>query len=840
MSSLQYTNLSSDASSEDILVQLALDVDLTLSHAAEQLWRQLNPELWERTHNPWAVLQTVSGQNLKRITSAPAFRAILDEIVRARSAENETQRWFQQAHPNSPLTSVAYFSMEYMLSEALPIYSGGLGNVAGDQLKAANDLGVPVVGVGLLYSQGYFRQELDRDGAQRALYPFNDPGQLPVRPVRDGNGDWLRLTVPFPGIDLWVRVWEVQVGRTKLFLLDTNDPANVPEYRGITSELYGGGLELRLRQEHVLGIGGWRLLRALGIHPQVCHLNEGHAAFAVLERAASYRDDAGRVFPVALAVTRAGNLFTTHTPVEAGFDRFPVDLMRTHFERYCAERLGIDFEDLMALGRRNPADQAEPFNMAYLAIRGSGAVNGVSRLHGVVSRALFEPLFPRWPTEEVPVGHVTNGIHVPTWDSNEARQMWKDVCGHDCWQGNQEGMEGQVRGTADATIWNMRTAARQSLITYIRSRYSRQIAIQGGSASEIAEAAGIFDPNALTLGFARRFATYKRPNLLLHDPDRLTRILGNRQRPVQIVLAGKAHPKDADGQAMIRQWSDFIHRSGVHSSVVFLSDYDMLLTSQMVGGVDVWINTPRRPWEASGTSGMKILVNGGLNLSETDGWWAEAYTPDVGWAIGDGREHGDDPAWDAAEAEAVYDLLEEHVIPEFYERNEAGIPAKWVARIRESMARLTPEYSANRAVRQYTEEHYIPAAVAYGARADQKGKLGSEVLAWQQKLAGDWHRVAFGALKVESKNGAAHLEVPVYLGGLDPDVLRVELFANGLNGEAPMRKEMDRGAPLPADGFLYTASVEGNRPPSDFTPRVIPHHPTAGVPLEANQILWLK
>jgi len=840
MSNLPYSNLSSDTTSEDILVQLALDVNWTLSRAADTLWRRLNPDLWERTHNPWAVLQTVSGQDLKRITSEPSFRSSLDEIVRTRSAENESPRWFQQTHPRSPLTSVAYFSMEYMLSEALPIYSGGLGNVAGDQLKAASDLGVPVVGVGLLYSQGYFRQEFNRDGSQRAVYPFNDPGQLPVRPVRDANGGWMRFTIPFPGCDLWLRAWEVQVGLVRLLLLDTNDPANIPEFRTVANELYGGGPELRLRQEHVLGIGGWRLLRALSIHPEVCHLNEGHAAFAVLERAASYMDDTGKGFREALAVTRAGNLFTTHTPVEAGFDRFSADLMRTHFERYCAERLGITFDELLALGRRDPANGQEPFNMAYLAIRGSGGVNGVSRLHGAVSRALFDPLFPRWPVEEVPVSYVTNGVHVPTWDSDEAHQFWKNLCGSNCWQGGLARMETQVRGTPDGPLWSMRTAARKSLIEFVRPRYAQQVAIQGGSAREIAEAGKIFDVNALTLGFARRFATYKRPNLLLHDPDRLARILGNPQRPVQLVIAGKAHPQDGAGQEMIRQWNEFIHRSGFYSSVVFLSDYDMLLTEHLVGGVDVWINTPRRPWEASGTSGMKVLVNGGLNLSELDGWWAEAYAPDVGWAVGDGHEHGDDPAWDAADANATYALVEEHIIPEFYQRSEAGIPGKWVARIRESMARLTPQYSAYRTVRQYTEDHYLPAAVSYIARAAQGGKLGGEVLAWEQTLSAHWNTISFGSLKVESKGRALHFEVPVYLGELDPSAVQVELFAAGRNGDGPLRKAMNRGAQLPNGGLIYAVSVEDDRPPSAFTPRVIPRHPSASVPLEAGQILWQK
>jgi glycogen phosphorylase len=833
MGNLRYTNLPSETPNEDELAELALDVSSSWNRVTDELWSQLNPELWERTRNPWIVLQTVSSERLRRVTSEPAFRASLSELLRARAEERDAPGWFQNAHPDSPLKCVAYFSMEYMLSEALPIYSGGLGNVAGDQLKAANDLGVPVVGIGLLYSQGYFRQELDRNGGQRALYPFNDPGQLPIRPLRDASGDWLRLCIPFPGCDLWIRAWEVQVGRAKLYLLDTNDPANVPEYRGITSELYGGGPDLRIRQEIVLGIGGWRLLRSLGIKPEVCHLNEGHAAFAVLDRAASYMDDAGHAFESALAVTRAGNLFTTHTPVEAGFDRFPVDLMYTHFGQYCVDRLKVSFDQLMAMGRRDPGDHGEPFNMAYLALHGSGAVNGVSRLHGAVSRSLFQPMFPRWPTGEVPVGHVTNGVHVTTWDSDDAHELWMEFCGQRCWHSDLGQMENKIRETPGARLWTLRTKAKRSLIDYIRSRYSRQIAVQGASAREIAEAAQLFDPAALTLGFARRFATYKRPNLLLHDPERLRRILHDPQRPVQLVIAGKAHPNDGAGQDMIRQWANFIRQAHGRPSVVFLSDYDMLMTQELVSGVDVWINTPRRPWEASGTSGMKVLVNGGLNLSELDGWWAEAYAPEAGWAIGDGREHGDDPAWDAAEAQAVYELLEREVIPEFYQRNEAGIPSKWVARIRESMARLTPEYSANRVVRQYTSDYYIPAATAYSARADQHGKLGVDLVAWQQRLRGEWNGVCFGALKVESRGGLHHFEVPVYLDGVDPDAVRVELFADG-----PFRKSMDRGAVLPANGFLYSTSIEDHRSASDFTPRVIPYHPGALVPLEASQILW--
>jgi starch phosphorylase len=526
------------------------------------------------------------------------------------------------------VTCIAYFSMEFMLSEALPIYSGGLGNVAGDQLKAASDLGVPVVGVGLLYSQGYFRQVIDNEGAQQALYPYNDPGQLPITPLRLPNGEWLRLEISLPGYSVWLRAWQVQVGRVKLYLLDSNDAANFPAHRGITSELYGGGQELRLQQELLLGIGGWRLLAALRIKPEVCHLNEGHAAFAVLERALGCTKEFGLPFETALAVTRAGNHFTTHTAVTAGFDRFEPSLIKQYLGAYADQKLGIQLHDLLALGRQNSSDESEPFNMAYLAIRGSGSVNGVSRLHGKVSRHMFEPLFPQWPAVEVPVGYVTNGVHVPTWDSSEADDLWTKACGKDRWLGTLESLGQDIRKVSDETLWQFRTAASKSMVEYARDRLSVQLAASGAPAVAVDTAKHLFNPDALTLGFARRFATYKRPNLLLHDPERLLRLLTDIQRPVQLIIAGKAHPADNAGRDLIQRWIRFIGRSDARSHVIFLSDYDMLLTERLVQGVDVWINTPRRPWEACGTSGMKVLVNGGINISELDGWWAEAYTPE--------------------------------------------------------------------------------------------------------------------------------------------------------------------------------------------------------------------
>ena len=814
----------------DSLAELALDMHWTWTHVTDQVWRQLDPELWAITHNPWVVLQTVAPERIAKALSDPAFRATVDGLVAESRKSLESPAWFQRNHAGAPLTCAAYFSMEFMLSEALPIYSGGLGNVAGDQLKAASDLGVPVAAVGLLYQRGYFRQALTQNGEQQALYPFNDPGQLPITPLRQPNGEWLRLEIRLPGYSVWVRAWQAQVGRVKLYLLDSNDAANYPVHRGITSELYGGGPELRLKQERLLGIGGWRLLNALGLAPEVCHLNEGHAAFAILERARDFMGETGQPFDVALEVTRAGNLFTTHTAVAAGFDRFSPELIEQYLGWYAENRLGISIHDLLALGRQNPDDSSEPFNMAYLAIRGSGSVNGVSRLHGEVSRRLFQPLFPRWPTAEVPVGYVTNGVHVPTWDSAPADDLWTKNCGKERWLGSNETMEQKILAVSDECLWYFRTASTKALIEYARERLSRDLAAAGAPDGDVEGAKHLFNPNALTLSFARRFATYKRPNLLLHNPQRLLRLLSNPERPVQLIIAGKAHPADQPGQALIQEWVRFIRTPEARPHVIFLADYDMLLTENLVQGADVWINTPRRPWEACGTSGMKVLVNGGLNLSELDGWWAEAYTPEVGWALGDGQEHDDDPAWDAAEAEALYDLLEHEVIPEFYARNDQGIPTAWVERMRKSMAKLTPRYSADRAVREYTEQHYLPGAAAYRERSANKGSAGRGIVAWQGAVERAWPAVRFGAVKAETRSGKHFFEVEVFLNGLDPAAVCVELYADGA---PPERHEMERIGPN-----NYRAQVPAPRWVSDYTPRVIPRHPGVTVPLQSARILW--
>ena len=837
-----YSLLPVDVDGFGALAELALDMRWSWNHATDRVWSQLDPDLWEMTKNPWIVLQTVSRERLEQLLAGAEFRSLVDGLVDANRRRVEVPAWFQNTCSQDHLNCAAYFSMEFMLSEALPIYSGGLGNVAGDYLKGASDLGLPVIGVGLLYQQGYFRQHIDQHGDQLEIYPYNDPGQLPITPLRNADGEWLRLKLTLPGSDLWVRAWQVQIGRVKLYLLDSNDAANIPTLRGITSELYGGGSRMRLMQELILGIGGWRLLASLGVEPEVCHLNEGHAAFAVLERARSFMKKTGRSFEDALAVTRAGNVFTTHTAVDAAFDRFPNDLIAHFLSGYAIDELGISLESLMALGRVDGNNSDEDFNMANLAIRGCGAANAVSRLHGRVSRQLFYPLFPRWPQTQVPIGHVTNGIHMPTWDSAEADELWTEVNGKDRWLGTAERLEENMHRVPDESIWRFRGAARQSLVNFARQQLARQLAASGASSSDIDAAKNLFDPNVLTLGFARRFATYKRPNLLLRDPERLLRLINNQERPLQIIIAGKAHPEDLAGQALIKEWIEFIRQPEARQRIIFLSDYDMRLGERLVQGVDLWLNTPRRPWEACGTSGMKVLVNGGLNLSVLDGWWAEAYAPEVGWALGDGEEHGDDPVWDDHEAQELYTLLEQEVIPEFYARNEHGIPAAWVARMRESMARLTPQFSTCRSVREYTEQYYLPAAQKYRQRAADAGVSGTAITQWRDRLDRGWHELRFAQANVESGEGVHVFDVQVYLDDLAPEMVRVELYANGIDDDQPVVHQMEVVEKLvgTSNGYAYRGQVPDDRVASDYTARIIPRYEGVSVPLEAPHILWQR
>jgi starch phosphorylase len=824
----------------DKLSELALDLRWTWSHEGDRLWSAIDPEVWDRTQNPWLMLQIVSHIELQKLLRDRVFMGELRYLLQSRKDYLEKPGWFRQHYPDKTLNTVAYFSMEFGLAEALPLYAGGLGILAGGYLKTASDLQVPLVGIGILYQEGYFRQMVDSNGWQIEAYPYNDPTSLPIRPVTDADGGWMRLSLEMPGRTLWLRVWQARVGGVMLYLLDSNDPLNSSTDRGITNKLYDDRSEIRLMQEMILGMGGWRVVDALGLPVEICHLNEGHAAFLVLERARSYMAQTGASLSVALCATRAGNVFTTHTPVAAGFDSFPPQLVAHYFRDY-AQATGASPEQILALGRKNPDNPQEPFNMAYLATRGSGCVNGVSQLHARVSRRIFQPLYRRWPEAEVPVGYITNGVHVPSWDSQFTDELWTKAGGKERWLHELEDLAEQIQQVSDKELWTFRTGQCRNLIEFVRQRLAYQLSQHGASDEKLEEAHRVLDTDALILGFARRFTSYKRPNLLLTDPARLESIINNPARPLQLVVAGKAHPDDVEGKRLVQQFVSFASRLSVRHRVAFIEDYDMAIAQELVQGVDLWLNTPRRPWEACGTSGMKVLVNGGLNFSELDGWWAEAYSPDVGWALGDGREHPE-PGWDITEANQLYDTLEQEIIPEFYDRDKHGVPTGWVARMRASMARLAPRFSSNRMLRQYVEEVYLPMTNRFRQRQRDGARLARELCQWQYRLGQDWPDVRFGEAEVHLEDKLWKFMVKVYLGKVAPSSVSVELYANPLNGQEAVCIPMVHGQKIEeaSNGYIYHGETEATRPAADFTLRIIPAHPSLVVPLEAPHILWQK
>jgi starch phosphorylase len=825
---------------------LAADLRWTWTHSADHLWRRLDPERWADWQNPWLVLRDTPQDNIDRAAADPSFVADIERAVRLQRAYLARKAWFASIPAAARPRRIAFFSMEFGLSESLPLYAGGLGVLAGDYLKTASDLAVPVLGIGLLYQEGYFRQTVDADGNQHELYPYNDPAALPISPLCTADGRWRHVELEFPGRTLRLRVWQGVVGRARLYLLDSNDAANSPADRAITAKLYDDDATVRLLQEIVLGIGGWRLVDAIAPDVDVCHLNEGHAALAVLERTRCFMDrmkvrGTPASFEEAFWAVRGGNVFTTHTAVSAAFDRFDPSFLdqQMPFLRQYASDLGVSFEDMLALGRSDPANTSEPFNLAYLAMRGSASTNAVSASHEGVSRRLFTSLFPRWPELEIPIGHVTNGVHAPSWDSPAADRLWETHCGKDRWLGDLVHSARAIAAVPDDRLWAARTEARASMVTAVRRRLARQLATRG-VASDAASAARVFDPAVLTLGFARRFTSYKRPTLLLSDEARLARLLGDARRPVQLVVAGKAHPADAHGKEDIRKWVRLAQDDRFRNRLVFLEDYDITLAQELVAGVDVWLNTPSRPWEACGTSGMKVLVNGGLNLSELDGWWSEAYSPAVGWAIGNGNTSPESES-DAADAEQMYALLEHEVVPEFYTRDARGLPVRWLARIRTSMSELAPRFSANRMVREYVESHYIPAARRFAERSADGARLARELAQWSSEIHRAWDTVVFGPLVTHADERGIRFVVSVELGRLDPSSIRVELYADATDSDRATFIPMHPlETPCTSAGCRYEAFVETRRPADHYTPRVVPAHAHASVPAEVGNIRWQR
>lgn len=821
-----------------VLRELALDLHWCWNHDSDQLWREINEEVWAHTKNPLDVLHLTSNERLKGLADDDAFMAQLDDLVKAHQAYLSEPSWYQEHYKRSSIPGIVYMSMEFGLCDALPLYAGGLGILAGDYLKTASDLGVPLIGVGLLYQQGYFHQSLDGDGRQQETYLYNDPGSLPLQPLHAKDGSWLHIDTEFLCRRVRFRVWKAQVGRVTLYLLDSNDPLNQAADRGITSKLYGGNTELRLVQEIALGICGWRLIEALGLGHYLCHLNEGHAAFATLERIRSHQQCHSTDFEEALWATRAGNIFTTHTPVAAGFDRYPVELLHRYITEF-ATHLNVPLERLIALGRARSGRSDEPFNMAYLAMNTCAYSNGVSRLHGGVSRRIFQSLYPRWPEREVPVGHVTNGVHVPTWDSPRINNEWERAFGPDRWRRDLSHMQpSDIENLEDHHLWQMVGQGRSELVDYARSRLLDQWRREADPGQCTPPSDQPLDPNLLTIGFARRFAEYKRPNLLLWDPDRLAKLLNRPQQPIQLIIAGKAHPADHWGKSALQAWHRFTQREDVRHRVVLVEDYDIELAQQLVQGVDLWLNTPRRPWEASGTSGMKVLVNGGLNLSSLDGWWAEAYSPETGWALGNGQEHG--PEHDGEEAEQLYQLLENEIAPLFYDRDEDDLPRGWLKRMRTSMSQLTCQYSCNRMIGEYLKDYYQPAAKALRARQPDRGNSAADLVRWAETLHGHWHEIHLGHLQVNPDKDAVQVGLHVYLGGLNPEAIKVQLVADP--SEHHPATVLDLTLTHSLEGATHAYRYEGGltteRPIEDFTARVIGYHPQAQVPGECGLIHW--
>jgi len=713
-----------------------------------ELYRRLDRDLWEFVnHNPVLMFGMINQHRLETMANDEGFLAQLDRIYEEFQKYLTGNRWFQKTHKKVDDLVVAYFSMEYGITECLPIYSGGLGILAGDHLKSSSDLGIPLVGVGLLYQEGYFRQYLNIDGWQQESYLTNDFHNLPLTLISNDEGEGLTISVRLANQDVFAQIWRAQVGRIPLYLLDCNIPQNSKENQGITAQLYGGDLELRIKQEILLGIGGVRALHALGIHPSVCHMNEGHSAFLSLERIRQKMEEHKLSFHDAKEATLDGNIFTTHTPVPAGIDIFPAFLMDKYFSEYIPS-LKISRSEFFELGRiRN--DDKEPFNMAVLALHLSSHHNGVSNIHGSVSRKMWQDAWPQFPESEIPISYITNGIHITTWISRDMKGLLDRYLGPR-WSEDPGDRKiwNRVDEIPDEELWRTHLRRRERLVAFTRRRLRDQLENRGASPAEIEKANEVMNSDYLTIGFARRFATYKRATLIFRDLERLRKIINDQEKPVQIIFAGKAHPRDLEGKELIRQIINISQSEEFRRNIVFLEDYGMVISRYLVQGVDVWLNTPRRLMEASGTSGMKVPANGGINCSILDGWWVEAYNLQTGWVIGKDEVYDDIHYQDEVESSALYNLLEKEIVPLFYDRGADRLPRKWIARMKSSMRRICPVFNSNRMVFEYLERSYIPANERWKNLTENNFERSKNLAEWKRNIRNAWKSIRI--LKTET------------------------------------------------------------------------------------------
>jgi glycogen phosphorylase len=835
------------------LRDLAYNLRWAWDHGTIELFRRLDSDLWEETgHNPVLMLGTIDQSALDAAAADDGFLSHLAGVSQYLDAYLEGKAtWFRRAHGTHQGPLVAYFSAEFGETECLSIFAGGLGVLAGDHLKSASDLGIPLVGVGLLYQEGYFRQTLNEAGWQQEAYPDNDFHNLPLTLERRGDGAPLTISVAYPGRQIMAQVWCAQVGRVPLYLMDANIPQNSQPDRGLTDQLYGGDLEMRIKQEIMLAIGGCQVLQTLGLEPTVYHMNEGHSAFLGLERVRQLMQAHQLSFAEAREVASAGLVFTTHTPVEAGHDYFPPDLMEYYFSDYY-RKLGLTRHDFLALGRRDTHNEAEPFCMTVLALRLATYRNGVSRLHGRVTRRMWHGLWDQVPEDEIPITHITNGVHFRSWISLEMNQLYDRYLGP---RWREEPADEKVWQHAeripDEELWRTHARRRDRLVVFARRRLRAQLERRGAPQPELDAAGEALDPAALTIGFARRFAPYKRATLLLRDPQRLARLLNDPDRPVQVIFAGKAHPRDDSGKELIRQIVSLARQPEFRRRLVFIEEYDMAVARYLVQGCDVWLNNPSRPLEASGTSGMKAAANGVLNLSTLDGWWDEAYRPQVGWAIGRGEEYANAEDQDRADAESLYDVLEHDLVPTFYDRGPDRLPRRWLARVKASVMGLCHYYNTHRMVREYTERFYLPAA-ARSERLTADGMARVRALAaWKSGLSECWRQVGIKLEKI-SPNSEIELGQPiraralVHLGSLKREDVRVELYlgrvdANGEIVDARTERMQPVESPAPGD-CLYECLVVPNSKSglNGYTVRVLPDHPDLETPFLPGLIAWAR
>ncbi len=829
-----------------------------------ELFSRIDNDLWNASgHNPIKLLASVPQKTLNSLAENPGY---VNEVNRAYEKLNTylcNQTWYEKNYKKQDAPVIAYFSAEFGIHESLPVYAGGLGILAGDHLKSASDLGIPLVAVGLMYQKGYFRQYLNIDGWQQEVFAENDFYNMPIKIVRRNDGSPLTLTIKYPKNNVEAQIWKLDIARVKLYLLDTNLPQNSPQDRIITESLYGGDREMRMKQEIMLGIGGLRALNAMDINPKVCHMNEGHAAFMALERIRLLIEKHGVTFEQALDATKPANAFTIHTPVKAGLDEFSVELVDKYLSDYIPQ-LNITKKQFLELGSFDSEKENEPFKMPVLALKLSAYRNGVSKLHGEVSRKMWLGLWPQVPANEIPITSITNGVHVETWLSKEMNELYETYLGLDWTDQTVEGnIWKKIQQIPEVELWRAHQRCKLRLIAVARNILKKQMQRRGTYHTELNWAEEVLDPEALTIGFARRFATYKRGNLLLSDPKRLINLLNNKERPLQIIFSGKAHPKDSEGKEIIRRIIHFANQHDVRRRLIFLEDYDINLARFLVQGVDIWLNNPRRPMEASGTSGMKATINGALNVSTLDGWWCEGYKPEIGWAIGSGEVYNDASYQDMVESQALYNLLENEVVPLFYTRSADNLPRAWIKKIKNSVESIGPKFNTHRMVTQYVKNFYEPARQNYDKLSENSMAAAKEFTQWRQNLAKKWKYIEIRDVQLEilNNNGEKNRIKPqpaitvgsrisvnarIHLAQLKPHDVSVQVYEGAVDPwqnikDGSLTEMKEQKFDEQNQQYLFNAVVPctaaGRRA---VAVRILPKHKYLVGPHELGLILWEK